>query len=255
MRIPNLFTQEPEARRLYGLLLAHLCLYGRHADIVQASRKIRRHARNSVGIEIALFTYETEKEALWYLKRPRAAWQQQLRYEVDLFGEIVDLEKGNLDVPSVYYGPNKRSPILYSLDRFAEAATCREICLDFILKKNKTVNENIVYEIVNSDKEPTCPVRVTLKHIYDRMGKSLEEWDHWSRFIDRINGSLLKSAGINRKSLRADSSLLNSLSKHMISEAHKRNPRRPIKGLPESRQKELIRWFPILESMPFPKKE
>ena len=257
MRIPNLFTATDESQRLYSLLLCRFSLHDRFDDMVEVSRKIRRHARQSVGIEAALFTYTFENEALWYLGQHNVAWTQQLRFETDAYGHPLDLSSDDHNESDRYHILNQRSRLHYACGRYRDAAKCREFSLGLAIPRSQS--EYLLYEITNLEhgKEPTHPATITLNHIYERLGKRLSDWSEWDAFARGFKPTTYRKSKVTPDALADDDSLLDVILQFLANQNRKNARRRPErKMLIESRwESELLKWFPFIQSIPCPKLE
>lgn len=249
MRIPNLFTKTEEAHRLYSMMLARLDFHDRNEDVVKIARVIRRHARNSADIRAGLFTYWFERDALWYLERHSVGWNQQLRFETGWYGQPVDLFSNSVEDVVRYQVGEQRAPLHYACGRFSEAGVCQEMILSLGLSKLKS--DEFLYGVTNCEETPTHPVCVTLRHIYEAQHKSLIEWADWNDFVSGLSQPLIRHAGVSRKSLRADPSLLKTVDEAIVRRRSKKSQSQPMpRDLKSPWEDELLRWFPFLREFP-----
>ena len=63
---------------------------------------------------------------------------------------------------------------------------------------------------------------VTLHHIYGKLGQSLLEWPEWRSFVAGLHPQLLRLAGLSRRQLLDDPSLLRQLSRAIAAEQTQR---------------------------------
>lgn len=250
LRIPNLFGRTNEAARLYGILLCKLAMYGRYREIVEVARKIRGHARRMripANANESLFTYNFEKEALWYLQEHRLAWSQQLRFETDAFGGPVDLSSRR-NRKSHYFVAEQRAPLHFACGRYQEARHCRELTVN-VAVHSKCDTDFLLVQVINTDQFPTHPVRFTLTHAYQATGESLVAWSNWAAFVRRLDQKWLRTAGTPRPRLLADDRLLIDVYKAYRSQpskipVEKHGPHRPLPF-----DAELTHWFPFLQTV------
>jgi len=252
MDIPNLFTVSNEAERLYSIMLSRLTMYDAFREIVRASRRIRIHARNSVGEDAAAFTNYFQCDALWYLGCHSANWARQIRYESVIYGRMVDLSSSELSECDIYLIAQQRASILYACGRFTEGRLCKERRLGLSLSFSPS--DGFLQEVINDDKEPAHPVRVTLSHIYQALGKSLKEWKDWPRFVNGVPDELLAASSVLRDELRHDPNQLRPLFNTLMDRGRQKNKReRPRIIAPSPWESELQKWFPFLNAYPDPK--
>lgn len=248
MEIPNLFTQTDEAQRLYSLLLARLEMYDEHEKILKITARIRQHAAESVGENHSLFTYYFDSDANWYLGRHDDNWESCLELERSAYGRVLDLSEEVSEIDWLQ-ACKRRCPLHFACGRFVEAEKCKEQYLDAVI--NLGSSTELIYDLINEDDEPTHPVRVTLNHIYQALGKSLTDWKHWHTFVGGIPAYLLKEAKISRSSLLHNPDQLLA-----IMEARHRRRRQSAKAPPERYQSpfetQLLEFFPFIEAYPYP---
>lgn len=255
MEVPDLFSEGPEAERRYGLLLCHLMLLestGRlslreaNTAIVEVIEAIRGSASES-GADTR-FTHIYERDALWYLNRHDENWTRQLRFETDLYGAPVELNSTSVPEIEMYFAAEARTPLHYACGRYAESAQCKELKIGMELRG--AGGERLLNEVLNLDEVPTHPVRVTLAHIYAKLGKSLGEWSEWSTFLRVLPDSLFVDANITREQVCENPADLVAMA--MVLERRAEEIRRNVSMTPpdSSREAELMKWFPFLKTFP-----
>lgn len=250
MEIPNLFTITPEAERLYSLMLCRLLEHEAFSEIVRAVRRIRIHARGTVGERAALFTHFFGRDALWHLGHHAANWARQVRFERVVYGRPAQADLSGLEPKHAYFLAEQRAPLHFACLRFEESARCKELQLAIALARASSTH--LFYDVTNEDDLPTDPVRVTLRHIYEALGKPLTDWPNWIPFVKGFPPTLLRAAGTTHEALIADPNLLAGVGaaltrRHQAAVARRRIPERVH---PSPWDAELQRWFPFLERYP-----
>ncbi len=252
MEIPNLFTQSKEARRFYSLMLARLGMYEEFDKVLEGCSRIREYAIATVGECESLFTHSFERDAYWYLGRHIENWERHTRYEFAVFGQPLDpaaLPEINLEVLCAL---DSRVPLHYACGQFREAAQCREIYLKYAMQKSST--DHLIAYVVNDDEIPSHPVRVTLQHAYQSQGLKVSHWTQWPAFVAGLPQSMLKAAGVSHEALLSDAELLQSVVKALTRRLRRNVSRskRPVNPTVSPREEELLDWFPMLVSYPYP---
>lgn len=207
-RIPNLWRINEDATRLYSLYLAHLSTHNLVERVVFASRKIRRFAASGPGSKDGLFTFSHEIDALYDLKKYQVAWRQiQLRDSIACgqrfnFTDRVWTGKDSFLLETDY------APIQYFLKRYSFGCSLLESGLNFWFKHRGFDSYDILNRVYNGDQVPWHRCRVTLANFYDRLGKRLSDWQHWSEFASSFHPKLYRLGGVSRRKLLTDSDSL-----------------------------------------------
>src|SRR5205085_10072380 len=76
------------------------------------------------------------------------------------------------------------APLLFFLRRYREGCLLLETALGFWCSRRKVRSYDILFYVYNADEQPSNRCRVTLSHFYERLGKSLREWQHWEAFVN-----------------------------------------------------------------------
>ncbi len=234
-RVPNLFGTEQEARRLYQLFLAHLGVHGLHGRVVQACRLIRRHATaRHVDPEQSAFTFAIEIDALCALRKYRAAWRRLRRYELLAFGRRLDLHRHRWKAADSHWLSFYCAPLLFFLGRYRLGCLLMEKALRFGLKYGNR-SYDWWHHVSNTDPWPVHIFGVTLKHFYDRLGRSLGEWRDWRRFIKGLHPRLFRLAGITREELLDEPARLGAMTERLATIVRERTTSGVTRG-----QRDLI---------------
>ena len=249
MDIPNLFNATEHAERLYSIMLAPLQLHDAFHEITDAARVIRGYGHATIGERAALFTHHFDRDALWYLGRHTENWSRHVDYETLIFGDLVDIESVELLDKDVYFVAEMRTPLHFACGRFSESVACMERLLGLALRRDFC--DQVLYSVTNDDKFPTHPVRVTLRDIYEALGKSLTEWSDWELFVSLIPDALLAPALATHEDVKNDPSVLVVVDKAMFDENRRNAARHPLpECLHSPWDEELLKWFPFMEAFP-----
>jgi hypothetical protein len=215
--IPYLFDA------IFGLVFA-----GRNEEAVRAARRVRAHVRRAgFGDRGAGWVYTWEIEALLNLGRPAVAWTQYRRWLrlVPRRYAIGAVEQRARSIPPMLL--YEEVPILYARGKWADGARALEAYLGMALRKASAWKEtpfDLMYSIYNGDPEPTARERVTLTHFYQKLGKTLDQWPDWRRWVRALHPTLLDIGGVTRKSLADDPRLLPAMYQRIVAE-HRRRTR------------------------------
>jgi hypothetical protein len=222
--VTNLFQSLPgEAELSYSYYLSRLAINGRHRRIVDACRRIRRHAAAAGRPRLGDFTYHFEIEALCRLREWSTAWRQLRRLERIDFGRPIDLlakswSPRELDRFRYHY-----PPILYFLGRYRLARRLLEAVLAPSLAPGKNgMSYRLLPFVFKPVSRPRFWQDVTLHHLYRKLGKSLLEWPGWRDFVAGFHPKLVRLAGLTRRQLSDDPALLRRLSKAIAAEERRR---------------------------------
>ena len=253
MDIPNLFTASDEAERLYSLMLVRLSMYDAFEELIDAADQIRHHAIATVGEHAALFTMSHERDAYWYLGRHTENWERHKRYETILFGGFLDIASDAVEEErDIYFAAEHRSPLHYACGRYAESAVCKELQLSLTI--GRVSSSDIFYNVTNDDEdEPTHPVRVTLRHVYAMLGRSLTEWEHWLSFVNGLPETLFNAAKTTKEQLQINPGQLAAVDAALVHRRKQTSPKRPSLVRRSPWESELIKHFPFIESYPPPR--
>ena len=106
------------------------------------------------------------------------------------------------------------------------------------------------YRVTNDDVKPTHPVRVTLRHIYQKLGKTLEDWPQWPLFVKHLPKTLLEEARVSREQLLADAQHLKAIDVAIKRRQKAESLSRPPQTYERSPwEDELMKW---LSGLPYP---
>lgn len=252
MDIPNLFTANDEAERLYLLMLVRLSMYDAFEEVIDAVNQIRQHAIATVGELASLFTMSLERDAYWYLGRHTENWERHKQCETLLFGDLLDLTSADAEERDVYFAAEYRAPLHYACGRYLEGAMCKELELSLVI--GRASSTDFFYSVTNDDEgEPTHPVRVTLRHVYEKLGRSLSQWGHWSSFVNDLPGTLLKTADTTTEQLQANPGKLAVVDAALTEQRGQSETKRPSSFRRSPWESELLKHFPFIEAYPHPR--
>ena len=214
--IPDLWRIKEDAQRLYQLYLGRLMMSGAHERVVEASRRIRRHAARGPGREAGVFTFWFEVDALCDLKQYQTAWRQLRRWEEIALGRRIDLRRQTWPADELAWFEYEHIPLLYFMGRYREGCRLLEAILDSRLDEPRARSYDVLFRIYNGDKEPADRCRVTLTHFYSRLGKDLLRWPRWEEFVNGLDSRLFRLAAIRREELLADPRRLTPFYKRLM---------------------------------------
>lgn len=202
-KIPNLWNEDPAMIPYYRIFLSHLQMAGKHDRIVAACRQIRRYAERGARLDDALFTFHEEIGALCDLKKYKTAWRVLQARDDMLYGPQADVanhpERANpYELEPLY------APLLFYLKRYQTGCAVKEAALDPWFRRGKMQSYNVLFAVYNGEREPTHRFRVTLAHFYERLGRDLAEWQHWTAFVNGFHPKLFRMAGVGREDLLHD---------------------------------------------------
>jgi hypothetical protein len=211
--VPDLFgTCSPKkASQLYQLYLTRLMRNRRWSRIVEACRQIRSYASRAGRPRRADFSYHFEIDALCQLGKFSAAWRQLRRLERIAYGRSINLNAKSWRTHELDWFLRYHPQILYFLGRQRLARRLFEATLAKVFRPSHDSSYQLLPYVYNSDPRPRYRQRVTLFHIYAALGKSLAEWQGWSRFVDGLHPKLVTLAGVEKQKLMRDPTLLRSL--------------------------------------------
>jgi len=204
--LPNIFPMETRdiAGRLYAVAIPTVLWSGYPADALHLLRKVRRYARDAnVADRHVAWTWHFEFETLLALGRAEDAWrlvQRQLKSwprrsrwpverRVRFMGHFVRFAE---------------APAAYFSGRYEHAARAVEADLNARLEMADAYD--LLYSIYNTDPVPKNHARVTLWHMYQRLGRRLDSWNEWKRWVDRLHPRLLELTKMNASELAEDAS-------------------------------------------------
>jgi len=194
--IPDLYVREvlPEARRLYELAIAHSL--GNPTEVLRVARAVRRHATKHADAYLIAAMLRWETDALVGRGEHAAAWRTWLRRQ-----------KG-LPRDTTWSARSTEAGLLYFNGRLEEARSCFESALQDWMERSRWSSFLLLFRIFNTDDPPTDVLRVCLHHIYQALGRSLDEWTGWPRFVRSLSRPLLRAVGVDRAQLLAHPRLL-----------------------------------------------
>jgi hypothetical protein len=204
-RLPNIYRMESRdiAGRLYGVAIPRVLWSGYPAEAVRLLRKVRRYARDAkVALRHTGWTYSFEFEALLQLGRAEEAWrlvQRQLRtfaprlsrWPVERRVRYMDHFVSFYEVPAAYFS-----------GRHQYAARAKEAYLDAMVERVDAYT--LRYAIYNGEPEPTNPARLTLWHVYQKVGRRCGDWKNWKRWVRRLHPRLLELTKMTAEELEED---------------------------------------------------
>jgi hypothetical protein len=244
-KISNLFQLQGkrEAERLYSIYLSRLLALGREHRAVEACRVIRRHAAKRKPLNQALFTYHFEIEGLCRSRDYRSAWRVLRRFERLTLGQQINLSAATWSSAEIPWFSSYHAPILYFLGKHRTASRLLEADLSQRLNGKSRSYEVLPY-IYNAIATPGDLQEVTLYHIYRKLGKSLQEWRDWGRFIEGIEPQQLVLTGVPKEKLRRKPSLIRLF--HLKSSKAETAPRIGLRNATPEIISALERFFPEL---------
>lgn len=206
--LPDLWALDDDARRLYEIYLATLDGAGCFRRVAEVASEIRDQLPTDG--QAAFFTYGFEIQAWWKLNAPRRGWRCLREWEQRIYGRRVPLralarQAGTgdyADAAATFY-----APLLYAFGRYELGADVLNHTLLFHMNGAVSSYE-LLFQLYNDDPEPATPVRVTLKHFYDRLGRTLDTWPAWSRFVEGLHPELFNVTEVDRDALRRCSDTL-----------------------------------------------
>lgn len=199
--IPDLWKSNDDAERMYSLYLATLMKHDQNQQIVEACSVIRRYAARGPGTSAALFSYWIERYALCELKQYDLAWRQLLRAEEIETGERIDWRRRQWSPKDYRKLIYDYAPLLYFRGRYRAGCELLELGLGFMLNWPELKSIYILHNVYNNDRSPSIPARVTLTHFYRRLGKNLDEWPKWERFLNGFDERIFSIIGVSREEL------------------------------------------------------
>lgn len=207
-QVPDLWQANEDAPRLYQLYLVRLQMSGAYERVIAACDQIRGFAATGPGRAEGLFTFMFELDALCALKKYRTAWRQLRLQEEIATGARVDIIAGKWEPRELAWFEFNHAPLLFFLGRDDEGCALLEAWLDSCINGGKAPCFDLMFRVYNGDQEPKNRCRVTLTHFYNRLSKSLMEWQHWETFVTGFPSALFRRSSISRLDLLADSSRL-----------------------------------------------
>ena len=211
MRVVNLFRIEErdEAIRLYELAMK--AALKEPGTCVELCRRIRARARAAGERRLVDATYRHEIEALFRGERHAVAWRQLKRLERERNGAALPDDRRGWP-PGWAQRPEAqlRAGVAYALGKLDTAREAIEASVDALLESSES-SFSALTRVCNTDPAPRAPRRVTLRHVYDALGRPLSAWSGWDRFVDGLHPRLLALAGLTRDELRAHPELLPDL--------------------------------------------
>jgi hypothetical protein len=200
--LPNIYPMESRdtAGRLYALAIPRLLWSGHPAEALHLLHKVRRYARDvGVADRHVRWTWTVEFEALLDLGRTEEAWRQarrQLRtfwparseWPVERRVRVMDHFVHFAEVPAAYFS-----------GRYEYAARALEAHLDGMIERADAYN--LLYSIYNGEEVPTHFARVTLWQVYRRLGRRLDSWKRWKRWVERLHPRLLELTRVSAPEL------------------------------------------------------
>ena len=202
-RVPDLYVREilPEARRLYELAIANVL--GHPEDTIRVARAVRRHAAKHADTWLICGMLRWEAEAQIERQRPADAWRAWRKLKM--------LSPRTRDS----YDRFTEGALLFFCGRIDEARGAYESALAASMERGVQSGFHLLFRVLNSDKSPPNVHRVTLAHIYDKLGWSLDRWPGWSSFVRSLSQPLLRAASVRAKDLASDPRLLRKVAERI----------------------------------------
>lgn len=256
LELPNLFVTESRdiATRLYAVAIPRLLWRGRPAEALEMIRRVRAFGTTSrVAARWTMWTYSFEFEALVALGEFESAWRlmrKHLRLRYPLLANQ-PVEQRVRWMPD-FVAHTEMSAAFFS-GRVEYAARAMEAFLAWSVPRAEAYE--VRYGLYNGDPAPTL-FRVTLFHIYARLGRKLSSWPLWSAWVSRLDAELLRITGISREDLRVDSDKLVEFEKNLRAAEEGRRPAGVTFGqrdVLEPKKKVLARQRRIIDHKPSPK--
>jgi hypothetical protein len=194
-RVPDLYTCEflADVRHLYECAVARALLDP--PRVVRLARAIRRHARRHHDSWVIVAMLRWEVLALIECRRPVEASRAWRSLRAELPEHLRDHER------------SLEAAVHYFAGRTGPARDAIEADITDLIRK-RTPGFDLLFRVANLDVRPSIAHRVTLKHVYEAMGRPLTESPVWRPFVKTLTTKLLAETAIDRRSLLADPELL-----------------------------------------------
>jgi len=209
--VPNLFCtfdSRYEIERYYSVYLVQLLHANRTRRIIEASRCIRRFARNQGRPKAGLFTFQWEMEAnqRGKLNAP-AMWRLLRSWDRLALGKPIELASHRWHPRDGHRLLFFYAPLLYLRGDYRLGCELLEKAIKMHSRRPGWGFE-LLWHIYKPVRRPVTTYDVTLAHFYRALGCDLREWELWSDFVDEFPAKLFHLAGVSRDSLRSNPKLL-----------------------------------------------
>jgi hypothetical protein len=225
--LPNLYSLERRglAETIYALLVSHLSSEHRDAEAVLVCRRIRSFGRRSLPPKAwRQLHLDSEIRALVRLGKPDAAWHQY-RLWLRHYPKHVRLRTVEERVRNgMSLVPFYEVPIRYWSGQWEVGRKTLEAYLKAALEKKNSNAYDLLFSIYNSDfPEPRDLVRVTLWHLYAKLGRRIDAWKDWGRWVGALHPALFRTTRLERDALLTNSDLLPTFFGKLMKERDKRS--------------------------------
>lgn len=221
--VPDLWDND-DAPRLYSLYLYRLRLAGSLERVVEACREIRSLAVRHEGEERGAFAIPEEIDALFDLRRLPDAWKSVRAAELTRFGRKLEMPDAGARSAEAMFLEDYHRPLLYFLGRYRVGCRLAEVCLSRSFAEQRPRSYDLMFQVCNAEPEPSSFYRVTLWHYYEKLGRSLGEWEHWEPFVYNFHPRLFKLAAISRQALREMPELMPEFHERLMAIRDERTP-------------------------------
>lgn len=202
--IPNLWNSQPDAQRLYDLLLCQLSVHNQHARVIEVCQQIRSFAAIGHGVEAAAFTSHWLIDSHLALRNCAAARQELEDQERRQHGETLDLPQEARNSLRFYDFVNLYVPLHYLEGQYPAGVRLMETALGVWFVIPEPTSSHLLAYVCNGVEEPESHRQVTLSHFYRQLGRPLSEWQHWPAFLRGLDDDWFRQAGIERESLECN---------------------------------------------------
>jgi len=195
----------------------------RERRVVKVCQQIRVFARRSVRPHFANFTYFVEIDALCKLGKFSTAWRQLRRWERVACGKNLDLMADAWAPAELNWFFHYHPQLLYFLGRYRPACHMLEALLEkLVTRRRKGMSYEVLWHVYNPIAQPRDRHEVTLYHLYQKLGKNLQDWPHWERFVKNFHPKLFGLTGVRKEDLLRNPSLLRQFFKAITDEQKQR---------------------------------
>ncbi len=206
-------------------MVSHLVFEHRYGEAVVACRRIRSFSRRSQGLRARRELHLTwEIGALLALRKPGAAWLQYrlLLRQYPKHVRLKTIEERVRNAPRAVRF--KEVPILYAAGRWKDGADALEAYLGAALSNKRVIAYDLLFTVYNEDlPEPRNRCRVTLSHLYSKLGRRLDQWKDWRRWVDALHPILFQLSGVDRSALVTNADALPVFYERLMKERESRS--------------------------------
>lgn len=219
IKVPDFFDN-PEADRLYQMLLLRLNPEERPKLVIEACQQILTHAERRDSADTPFYAFSWQIDALVQLRKFAKALTVAEECELQSFGKRSSMPPTAMDSSNAYMLRNTHGPILYFLQRYNDARIIFDMYSSLCMTNCKNSLSLLPY-IYSSIDEPEILPCVAHQHVYRKLGIELTQWSEWEAFVSRFSNSILKRAKILREDLLLRPELLAAIDAVQRSNAEK----------------------------------